>query len=154
MLDPSRGSEATYSQFVDFRNHYHRRSPRKMSKLPVRDVVDLYPCRPVGSSCLLRLVVRSDQCNRRLDHGESGYSPSGMTSGSARGSGGLAAILVDFPKGMGSSRCLGDFPRPIFFKKRFMCALEGWGLRSNSGGPATPPALLFQHVQSAYLVEA
>ena len=63
-----------------------------------------------------------------------------MASGSARVSGGPAAILVDFFKGMGCSGGLGDFPRRIFFKKRFMCVIEGWELRSStSSGLTTPP---------------
>jgi hypothetical protein len=122
------GSDATYLQLVDFCNRYRRRSPRRMSKLSGREVVDFHPYRPVGSSRLLRPVARSDQCNRRLDLGRREYSPSGMISDSARRSRGLAAVLVGSRiKGVECSGGSGDFPHPIFLKKRCIRVIEGYG---------------------------
>ena len=78
-------------------------------------------------------MAQSDQFNLHLDPGMKVCSPWGMTSGSARGSGGLAAMLVGFLKGMDCSDGSGDFPHPIFSKNRFICAFDGCELRSSRG---------------------
>ena len=95
----------------------------------MRDVVELRPPHPeseaVDLSYLFRLMTRSDQGNLHLDPGRKDCSPSGMASGSARKSSGVAVMLVDFLIGMDCWGVSGDFPHPIFFKKRLMCVIEG-----------------------------